>query len=143
MSWQTANHLSNVVIWQYHGRYHVDPYTDYYGRAWDYSLLQEPLSKCFTTIRDRLKTEEVQKSVMGIFAGYGKDTNAYSVYIPESNTITTSGDVHFPREDSYGDLLVDPEEHEVLDPEGSTGGVDGRAEADLERMAEADLEKEG
>ena len=141
LSWQTANHLSNVVIWQYHGRYHVDPYTDYYGRAWDYSLLQEPLSKCFTTIRDRLKTEEVQKSVMGIFAGYGKDTNAYSVYIPETNTITTSGDVHFPREDSYGDLLVDPEEHEVLDPEGSTGGVDGRAEADLERMAEADLER--
>jgi hypothetical protein len=75
---------------------------------------------------------------MGIFAGYGKDTNAYSVYIPETNTITTSGDVHFPREDSYGDLLVDPEEHEVLDPERSTGGVDGRAEADLERRADAD-----
>jgi hypothetical protein len=78
---------------------------------------------------------------MGIFAGYGKDTNAYSVYIPETNTITTSGDVHFPREDSYGDLLVDPEEQEVLDLEGSTGGVDGRAEADLERRAEADLER--
>ena len=67
---------------------------------------------------------------MGISAGYGKDTNAYSVYIPETNTITTSGDVHFPREDSYGDLLVDSEEQEVLDPERSTEGVDGRTDAD-------------
>jgi len=67
---------------------------------------------------------------MGIFAGYGKDTNAYIVYIQESNTITTSGDVYFPREDSYGDLLVDSDEQDVLDPERSTEGVDGRAEAD-------------
>ena len=75
---------------------------------------------------------------MGIFAGYGKDTNAYSVYIPETNAITTSGDVYFPREGSYSDLLVDSDEQDVLDPERSTEGVDGRAEADLERRADAD-----
>ena len=109
-SWDIATHLSNVVVWKYHGRYHKDPYSDYYGRVWDYSLLQEPLSKCFVTIRNRLKTEEVQKSLQGIFCGYGKDTNAYTVYIPSTNTFTTSGDVYFPREDDYLELLVDEEE---------------------------------
>jgi len=34
------------------------------------------------TIRDRHKTEEVQKSQMEIFCGYGRDTNAYKVYFP-------------------------------------------------------------
>ena len=77
---------------------------------WGYSLLQEPLSKCFVTIRNRLKTEELQKSLQGIFCGYGKDTNAYTVYIPSSNTFTTSGDVYFPKEDDYLNLLVDEEE---------------------------------
>ena len=67
LSWETATHLSNVVVWQYLGKYHLDSYTDYYWRTWDYSLLQEPLSKCFATIRDRLKTEEVQKSTIAIF----------------------------------------------------------------------------
>jgi hypothetical protein len=33
--------------------------------------------------------------------------NAYTVYIPSSNTFTTSGDVFFPKEDDYLDLLVD------------------------------------
>ena len=106
-SWDIATHLSNVVVWKYHGRYHKDPNSDYYGRVWDYSLLQEPLSKCFVTIRNRLKTEEVQKSLQGIFCGYGKDTNAYTVYIPSSNTFIISGDVYFPKEDDYLDLLVD------------------------------------
>ena len=102
-----ATHLSNVVVWKYNGRYHKDPFSDYYGRVWDYCLLQEPLSKCFVTIRNRLKTEEVQKSLQGIFCGYGKDTNAYTVYISSSNTFTISGDVYFPKEDDYLDLLVD------------------------------------
>ena len=85
-----------------------------------------------------MKTDEVQKSQLGIFARYGKNTNAYRVYIPELNTITTSVDVHFAKEESYTDLLVNSEEQKVLDPEGSTEGVEGRADADLERMADAD-----
>ena len=68
LSWDIATHLSNIVLWQYHGNFHLDPFSDYYGRTWDYSLLQEPLSRCYVTIRDRQKTEEVQKSQMGIFA---------------------------------------------------------------------------
>ena len=52
----------------------------------------------------------MQKSLQGIFCGYEKDTNAYTVYIPSSNTFTTSGDVYFPKEDDYLDLLVDEEE---------------------------------
>jgi hypothetical protein len=108
-SWDIATHLSNVVIWQYHGKYHLDPYTDYYGRTWDYSLLQEPLGRCFVTIRDRLKSEQVEKSLTGIFCGYGRDTNAYKVYLPETNTFTTSGDVYFPKAEDYASLLEDEE----------------------------------
>ena len=33
LSWETATHLSIVVVRQYHGKYHLDPYTDYYGRT--------------------------------------------------------------------------------------------------------------
>jgi hypothetical protein len=47
---------------------------------------------------------------MAVFGAYGKDTNAYKVYIPETNSITTSGDVYFSRDDSYSDILVDPDE---------------------------------
>ena len=111
LSWEMANHLSILVIWQYHGRYHLDPYTDYFGRTQDYSLSQEPLIKCFVTI----KTEEVQKSQMAIFGGYGKDTNAYKVYIPETNIITTSGDDYFSKEEGYISLLNDDEETEESD----------------------------
>jgi hypothetical protein len=138
LSWETATHLSNVVVWQYLGKYHLDPYTDYYGRTWDYSLLQEPLSKCFATIRDRLKTEEVQKSTMAVFGAYGKDTNAYKVYIPETNSITTSGDIYFPRDDSYSDILVDPDESEDPDSNNSNGEVEGRTDADPSGRAEVD-----
>jgi hypothetical protein len=30
LSWDIATHLSNVVLWQYHGKYHLDPFSDYY-----------------------------------------------------------------------------------------------------------------
>ena len=120
------------------GKYHLDPYTDYYGRTWDYSLLQKPLSKCFATSRDRLKTQEVQKSTIAIFGAYGKDTNAYKVNIPESNTITTSGDVYFSREDSYSDILVDTDESADPNFKSSNGDVEGRTDADPVGRAEVD-----
>ena len=56
---------------------------------------------------------------MGIFCGYGRDPNAYKVYFPDSNTLTTSGDVLFSKEDDYTGLLMDEEEAEnssVLTP---------------------------
>ena len=71
------------------------------------------------TIRDRQKTEDGQKSQMGIFCGYGRDTNANKVYLPDLNTLTTSGDVLFLKEDDYTGLLMDEEEAEntsVLTP---------------------------
>ena len=46
---------------------------------------------------------------MGIFCGYGRDTNAYKVYLPDSNTFTTSGDVYFSKAEDYAGLLVDEE----------------------------------
>jgi hypothetical protein len=52
---------------------------------------------------------------MAIFGGYGKDTNAYKVYIPETNIITTSGDDYFSKEEGYISLLNDDEETEESD----------------------------
>ena len=46
---------------------------------------------------------------MGIFCGYGRDTNAYKVYLPDSNTFTTSGDVYFSKAEDYAGILVDEE----------------------------------
>ena len=88
------------------------------GGTWDYSLLQEPLSRCFVTIRDRLKSEQVEKSLTGIFCGYGRDTNAYKVYLPDTNTFITSGYVYFAKAEDYAGLLEDEEgaANESVDP---------------------------
>jgi hypothetical protein len=75
---------------------------------------------------------------MAVFGAYGKDTNAYKVYIPETNSITTSGDIYFPRDDSYSDILVDPDESEDPDSNNSNGGVEGRTDADPSGRAEVD-----
>ena len=78
----------------------------------------------------------MQKSTIAIFGAYGKDTNAYKVYIPESNTITTSGNIYFSREDCYSDILVDPDES--ADPDSNNSR---RAEVDPLNLVilEADL----
>jgi hypothetical protein len=75
---------------------------------------------------------------MAVFGAYGKDTNAYKVYIPETNSITTSGDIYFPRDDSYSDILVDPDESEDPESNNSNGEVEGRTDADPFGRAEVD-----
>ena len=75
---------------------------------------------------------------MAVFGAYGKDTNAYKVYIPETNSITTSGDIYFSRDDSYSDILVDPDESADPDSNNSNGEVEGRTDADPSGRAKVD-----
>ena len=69
---------------------------------------------------------------MAVFAGYSKNFNAHKVYIPESNTITTSGDVYFPKEENIGGLLIDKEDIEDMpDPLTSVTIAEGSTMVDV------------
>ena len=104
-AWRIGTQVSNIIPYQYRGRWHADPYTHYFGKMFNYKRLRRPLQKCFVLIRERVKSTEVLKSYLANFVGYSPDSNAYEVYIPATGMFTTSGDIHFPH-------ATESEEHE-------------------------------
>jgi len=63
-------------------------------------------------MREREKTREVIKSYLSYFIGYSNDSNAYEIYIPATGTLTTSGDIYFPK--ATGSLDEEEEEQEEV-----------------------------
>ena len=111
-SWRLATQISNILPYQYRGRWHLDPYHHYFGKPFGYKRLKKPLQKCFVLMREREKTREVIKSYLSYFIGYSNDSNAYEIYIPATGTLTTSGDIYFPK--ATGSLDEEEEEQEEV-----------------------------
>jgi hypothetical protein len=127
-SWRLSTQISNIIPYQYRGRWHVDPYRHYYGQPFSYKRLRRPLQKCFVLIRERVKSTEVLKSYLAYFTGYADHSHAYEVFIPATGLFTTSGDIFFPHatedtaEDEEDTVEYSASNKSVSDTSGTTAG---------------------
>jgi hypothetical protein len=95
--WADAFHiaidLQNILPYRYRGCWHLDPYTDYEKKTFDYSRLRVPFSVCFAYNRHRVKGRDVRKGRKAIFCGYVPNSHNYKVWIISESKYEYTKDV--------------------------------------------------